>query len=395
MKIIFSLYLSFIFLLSGCSTTYYLKDGYQKTADEIDESLIDYRILLIGDAGEPSLDVKEPVLNAMEEIAKILPEKTINIFLGDNIYPFGMEAENDLMYFTTKSWLDEQINIMKDSGTEGIFIPGNHDWGDGGLDGWDRIKRMGEYIDLNKSSIEMLPKDGCPGPVVRDYGEKVRIIFLDSQWWLHNDIKPNKSNSNCNPVTETDIVNSVDSLIKNSGDRFVLIAAHHPLDTYGPHGGYFDWKAHIFPLLDFNKYLWIPLPVIGSIYPLSRMAGISPQDMSNSLYEDYVERMEGILSKYNNIIFASGHEHSLQVIKGINNNVYLVSGYGTAEHSNTLSYGDKTIFSVLYPGFIKLDFLKNNDVSLSVFIINDDGVCEKSFSTILFEDKNNFRKYTE
>jgi hypothetical protein len=85
----------------------------------------------------------------------------------------------------------------------------------------------------------------------------------------------------------------------------------------------------------------------------------------------------------------------LQVIKGINNNVYLVSGYGTAEHSNTLSYGDKTIFSVLYPGFIQLDFLNNRNVSLSVFIINDDGVCEKSFSTILFEDKNNFRKYTE
>ncbi|RPI72618.1 MAG: hypothetical protein EHM47_07930, partial [Ignavibacteriales bacterium] len=169
---------------------------------------------------------------------------------------------------------------------------------------------MGKYIDVNKPDIEILPKNGCPGPVVRDYGEKVRVIFLDSQWWLHNYLKPDSSNSECYPVNKYDIVDSVDNLIKNAGDRFVIIAAHHPLESYGPHGGFFDWKAHIFPLLDFNQYLWIPLPVIGSFYPLLRMAGVSSQDMSNSTNKDYVEGLKGILSKYSNIIYAAGHEHS-------------------------------------------------------------------------------------
>ncbi|RPI72617.1 MAG: hypothetical protein EHM47_07925 [Ignavibacteriales bacterium] len=132
---IFYCCLIFISIHSGCSTSYYIKPGYEKTAHEVDSNLIDYRILLIGDAGEPSPDYREPVLDAMEKRAMLFPEKTLNKFLGDNVYPFGLETEEDLFYTITKSRLDEQINIMKQSGTEGVFIPGNHDWGDGGLDG--------------------------------------------------------------------------------------------------------------------------------------------------------------------------------------------------------------------------------------------------------------------
>jgi hypothetical protein len=35
----------------------------------------------------------------------------------------------------------------------------------------------------------------------------------------------------------------------------------------GIHGGYFGIKQHIFPFTDMKKKLYIPLPVIGSIYP--------------------------------------------------------------------------------------------------------------------------------
>jgi hypothetical protein len=387
MKKLLFFYLPLLGFLSGCSTSYYLREGIEKSADNIDESLIDYRVLLIGDAGEPSRDHREPVLDAMEKRAGLIPEKTINIFLGDNVYPFGLESEDDIYYEIASGRLQEQIRVMKNSGTEGIFIPGNHDWGDGDKYGWDRIKRMCSYINQNNPTVQMLPKDGCPGPVVKDYGNKLRVIFIDTEWWLHNDNKPDSLNCACYPISKEGVISSVDSLIKTAGERLVLIAGHHPLNTYGPHGGYFDWKAHLFPLLDFNENLWIPLPVIGSIYPLIRMAGISPQDMSNSLYEDFIERMEAVISKYDKVIYTAGHEHSLQVIEGVNKNVYLVSGFGTASHHNSLSHGDKSILSILHPGFMQLDILKDNRIRLAVFIINGNGICEESFSSILFNEK--------
>src|SRR5690606_40732951 len=87
-------FISGVIFLSGCSISYYIKPGLKDYHPEPDTSLIDFRILLIGDAGEPSLDYREPVLDAMEKQAMIIPEKTLNIFLGDNIYPFGLEPGN-------------------------------------------------------------------------------------------------------------------------------------------------------------------------------------------------------------------------------------------------------------------------------------------------------------
>jgi hypothetical protein len=351
------LILLLIGFLSGCSTSYYLHDGFKKNVEDADELKIEYRILLIGDAGEPSLDEKEPVLQAIEERAALLPGKTINLFLGDNVYSNGFDTGDNAENETPIRRIEEQIKIIKNSGTEGIFIPGNHDWGDGSSDGWERIKQEGNYIDGYEPQIQILPKDGCPGPVCRDYGNILRIIFVDTQWWLQDDgYKPDSSNCNCFPVTKEGIINSIDSLIRTAADRNIIIAAHHPLNTYGEHGGHFDWKAHVFPLRALNHFLWIPASVIGSLYPLVRVSGFYPQDTANDLYKDFIERMEKVISKYHKVIYTSGHEHSLQVLKGVNDNIYLISGFGISAHFNSLSYGDKSILSVHSPGFMQLDF---------------------------------------
>ena len=381
---LFSFFL--VVFLYGCSTSYYLRDGLKKNVEDADESKIEYRILLIGDAGEPSLDEREPVLRAMEDKAALLPEKTVNIFLGDNIYPQGFNPGSDAENENSIRRIDEQIKIMKNSRTEGIFIPGNHDWGDGSSDGWERIKNEGKYIDRYEPQIQILPKSGCPGPAYKDYGNILRVIFIDTQWWLQDHNKPDTSNSDCYPVTKEGIINRIDSLIRTAGERIIIIAAHHPINTFGEHGGYFDWKVHIFPLRALNRFLWIPLPVIGSLYPLFRVAGLYPQDTSNDLYKDLIEKMEKVISKYPNIIYASGHEHTLQILEGINNNIYLISGFGTSVHINNVSYGDKSILSVLSPGFMQLDFLSGGKIRLGVYTVSENSeLAEEVFSTWLFE----------
>ena len=385
------LILSLFLLSAGCSTSLYIKENIEQGVPPSGDSDILYRILLIGDAGEPSPDFREPVLNAMENQASLLPDKTLNIFLGDNIYPYGFESISDKAECERR--LTEQIRVVENSHTSGIFIPGNHDWGNGNGDGWKKIKAQGEFISrLNSPDIQVLPEDGCPGPKSFDLGKSLRIIFLDTQWWLQDkNNKPLPGNCDCYPVTEDGIIHSLDSLIEDAGSKFIIVAGHHPLDSYGPHGGYFDWKANVFPLTEINKYLWIPLPIIGSAYPLARSLGISEQDISNSSYKNMKDKLEDVISKYSIrhqlIVYASGHEHSLQVIKGKGDNLYLISGYGTAVHANTLSYGEKSLFSALYPGFMQLDILDSNKVRLGVFIVNPEtGYSEEIFSMWLRQE---------
>jgi len=342
------------------------------------DSLIANRILLIGDAGDPSLTGHEPVLLAMQKQAIKLEEKSFILALGDNIYPYGMPSLEEDERADAESKFKQQLDLITNSNINAVFIPGNHDWAQGTEEGWNAIKNEQEFINSKYfPQIKFVPENGCPGPSVVEVGNKIKIIVLDSQWWLHSGRKP-LAGCNCN--SENQVVQTLDSLLTAFTKDLVIIAAHHPLASYGPHGGYFSWKDHVFPLLNINSNLWLPLPVIGSIYPLTRMMGISNQDMSNSEYQHYILRIEGLLKNHKNIIYASGHEHSLQILNGINNSFYLVSGFGTSSHHTELSKGDRTLFAASQPGFMQIDLYKDGNVQISVLEVDEKSNPIKVFS---------------
>ena len=345
---------------------------------------ISYKIILIGDAGEPAKDIKEPVLQALISEASINPDSTLVIFLGDNIYSDGLPAEDDPDRKEYERRIDEQINALIETGSHGVFVPGNHDWAQGNDECWERIIRQAEYVnDKEIDNVAFLPINGCPGPEVLDFGEQIRVIILDSQWWFQDEsLRPGPSDSLCSFCTEEDVTNALDSLISISQDKFVIIASHHPLSTYGPHGGYFTWQDHIFPLTNLNEYLWLPLPIIGSLYPLIRGSGVSSQDIASSEYQKFKFKVERVLSKYSGIVYASGHEHALQILEGVNNNIYVVSGAGIWGHvERALGEGDDTIFAGRFEGFITLNFLVDERIQLSVIkVINEKGDTENVFS---------------
>lgn len=341
-----------------------------------------YRVILIGDAGEPAKDYPEPVLVALKNQASLI-ESTVVIFLGDNIYPNGLPDKNDKKREEYETKLDQQINVVENAGVTSYFISGNHDWASDNDIGWEQVKRQADYIlSNNNSKIQFAPLNACPGPELANFGSKINLIFLDSQWWLQEKGRPDPESCNCSIYDEVDIVNSLDSLLNKSNNFFTIIAAHHPLSTHGPHGGHFTWKEHIFPLTEISDVLWLPLPIIGSSYPLSRNLGISNQDISSSVYENYITEMENVLSKYSGIIYASGHEHAIQIIDGVGDNTYIVSGAGSYDyHTRSIGVDDDTIFVGEYGGFVLIDLLKDDRIMLTVIkVINTNGDTEATFT---------------
>lgn len=345
---------------------------------------ITHRIILIGDAGEPAEDYDEPVLLAVTKSATVIQESTLVIFLGDNIYPNGLPPEDDADRKEYERRIDEQINAVLEAGASGIFIPGNHDWNEGNEDGWAQINRQSDYIlKYNNAGIQFFPNNGCPGPNLIEYTENINLIFLDTQWWLQDKgARPEPEDSICNFSTEESVIRALDSLLNLSQNKFTIIAAHHPLSTHGPHGGHFTWKDHIFPLTNLNEYLWLPLPIIGSLYPLVRGSGVSNQDLMNDDYQKMKTQIENVVMKYNNVLYSSGHEHALQVLQGKNENIYIVSGAGIWGHvEDSLGEGDDTLFAGRYPGFMVADFFNDGKIILSVIhVVDEYGNTDKVFS---------------
>ena len=93
-------------------------------------------------------------------------------FLGDNIYEVGAREEYRDEDFAL---LAAQADVLGDSpSVRGIFVPGNHDWGNGAGDAQARraMRVQQEWLtEMSRTrNVELLPSDACPGPAVLDVG---------------------------------------------------------------------------------------------------------------------------------------------------------------------------------------------------------------------------------
>lgn len=330
------------------------------------------RIILIGDAGDPSKKGKEPVLVAAERIASEVQDSTVIIFLGDNIYPFGLPDDSHPDRFYYENQILQQINVIINSKAKGFFIPGNHDWNRGNRDGLDYIKRQSDFVNkYSDEEVHFKPKNGCPGPDYYDFGEDLRIIFLDTQWWLQNKEFRYANNYNCDFTTEEAIIDNLRYLLSDES-KFIIISAHHPLISYGKHGGNFSTKTHLFPLTELNESFYLPLPIIGSIFAFVRNFGISQQDISNPIYASMKNNFENIIRQRSGVLYASGHDHVLQILKGVNDNLYVVSGAGIFDQADDyVGRGKETLYAEAVPGFFIVDFLSNHKIRLSAVKVKD------------------------
>ncbi len=344
---------------------------------------VDVSLYLVGDAGAPAPGV-EPVLQALAtDLASWDTEKVV-VFLGDNIYPRGLPAASSSSRGESENALNRQLDVLRADQVSGIFVPGNHDWDHSGADGWNAIRRQADHIDTYAGDLAtMLPRGGCPGPAVRDIGQRVRLLLLDTQWWLHSEAKPTHPHSRCPADSEAEVTTALREALRTSGNRVAVVVAHHPLRTAGSHGGYFDWDQHIFPLRELNEWLWVPLPVIGSIYPLARNLGVSPQDLSSALNRRLRDSLRAAFTDVPPLVYAAGHEHSLQVILGEREAYALVSGAGVFGHTSPVDCPEDWLFCAGDAGYMRIDFMHNGRNRLAVLAVSREGEQSEVFSMFL------------
>jgi len=358
------------FLASGCShkTPYYDPEFDRNQPILISQDKILQRFLLIGDTGEPG--EPEPVLETLRKWASQKSTSTMVIFLGDNIYPSGLPDESHPKYNENLRKIRAQVEVVKRSGARAVFIPGNHDWVNGGETGLQAIQRQRKYIigELNDEK-SFLPADVCPGPAYLDFSE-VRLIILDTDFWINKKLL---WDSNCPQSDKESFLEKYKKLITTAGEKEVVVVAHHPLDSHGPHGGFFDWKDHIFPLTRLENWLWVPLPIIGSLYPLTRWYLIEyDEDLNSTIYREMIEEFSQVMSGQPPLIYAAGHDHNLQVLQGGSSVEYiLVSGAGSQSEITNVGHGDNTLFAHLHTGFMAVDFLEDGRVLLQVIEPSD------------------------
>jgi len=343
---------------------------------------VETTLFLIGDAGAPAPG-GEPVLHALAQALGSAAGDRVVVFLGDNVYPRGLPDSAAPDRPEMERRLDTQMDVVLGAGARGIFVPGNHDWAWHGPDGWDAIRRQGRWIaERGGPAVTLLPGDGCPGPSVVDVGRRLRLVLLDTQWWLHGGPKPGPG-SGCRAADESAVADSLRADLARAEGRAVVVAAHHPLESAGEHGGFFGIEDHLFPLRAVRRWLWVPLPGLGSIYPLARQNGISNQDQTGPVNRRMREMLEAAMHDHPPLVWASGHEHNLEVLEGTRPRWLLVSGAGIYGHEGPAFRRTAMRFGSDDAGFMRIEFLADGRARLGVLAVDREGCSTERFAVWL------------
>ena len=337
------------------------------------------RMFLVGDAGELS-DGHHAVCDWLKQHVNWNDSSNVLVYLGDNIYPHGMPPEGSRDLDEARKILDYQVSVVAGKRARAYFVPGNHDWKQGKPGGWGQVQREGAYLDsLQLPNVGLLPKDGCPGPVEVAVGEKMVLVCMDSEWWLQQDDRP-EVESGCDCKDEKSIINALKDIISTYPDKLIVLAMHHPFYTHGEHGGYFTLKQHIFPLTDLSPGLFIPLPVIGSVYPLVRGVFGNAQDTRSPRYKDLIAQVEEVIKGHPNVVHVAGHEHTLQLLQH-DSVYYVVSGAGSK--STRVRMGKYSLFARQGPGFAVIELHESGKPEIKFYTTDAKDLEQTSYTAAM------------
>jgi len=332
-------------------------------------------VFLLGDAGRPKKPV-DPVLVALEadiEAARLaFPAAEVAVaFLGDNVYENGVPERGSSGYEEYVRRLMAQVDVLgerasgKAAPVRGVFIPGNHDWAGNRDDGWERILRQDELLSEAASDrgidVALLPAGGCPGPEVVDVAGSVRLITIDTQWWLRTGPKPIGADSPCGTRSVEELLQRLDAQMASATGRLVIVLAHHPVASGGPHGGH----------LAFKEWLW---PTYNLLYYPYRKLTRPLQDLDSEPYAAMIAGLLEVYAEHPPLLMASGHDHNLQVIEGDLPRYQLVSGAGSKRRSvrKTTDPRFESLFWSDSNGYMRLDVHADNRVRLAVTVVEKD-----------------------
>ncbi len=316
---------------------------------------VDAVVFLIGDAGVARSE-SSPVLRRLGAEVEYWSQRLERdsavtvVFLGDNVYPVGVRDRSHREFPTDSARLWSQVSTLagpsaRQRGAVGLFLAGNHDWGNTtGEAGVARLRNQSHLLDAARAQgigVSMVPAPGEAGPWVRDVRSNVRLMALDTHWFLQAP----------DAVTRTDFFAEVRQALEDAEDRHVIMLAHHPYQSAGPHG-----------LLSPGD------EGFGILYLLHR-SGTLVQDLNSPVYRDFRGRLDGALRSVGKrpLVFAAGHDHSLQVLDPDSDDgpeTVLVSGSGSK--LTPLTDADNLRYGASRPGYMSLVFRRNEAVDLYV-----------------------------
>jgi len=282
----------------------------------------------------------------------------------------------------TEKALDLLFGLVEDlEQSQLIFTPGDMDWNNSEKDGLEMVRELEKLVENRKGGSNIfLPSEGCPGPEVVDISPHLRLILINTQWWMHPYDIPEAPDADCNNLTREEFTESLEEYIEDSEGKNILIVGHHPLRSAGVYGGHMTLENHLFPFADTKPGNRIPVPVLGSFHAAYRQNVGTVRDMANENYQDFIDHLSEIFTRHPGLIYTSAHDYNLQLLN-YEGGYQLVSG-SIFENKHSGKEQDQ-LFVSSSCGYAKLEYFSSGKIRISYFEAGEQEGTEL-FSSLLF-----------
>ena len=321
-----------------------------------------YRVFLVGNvaaeagAATPALDaLHAQLVEAGEQSAVVLLGDQLRRPLPDSLAANWAEREASL----------ERIAALVD-GYPGrvVVLPGDRDWGDGA---GDALERQADWLAARLGRDVLRPEGGLAGPAVVELTDDIILVALDTEWWLRDPgDRATGEIDDAEIESEVDVIVRLTEILADYDDERIIVAGHHPTFSTGERAGRYTLRQHLFPLTDLWRPLYVPLPIVGSAYPVFRSYFGGRQDFSNEEYRELREALPEVIRTHDGVVYASSHEYGLQYIPfrtdALELQHHVVSGGGVEGRPLAGGYGAG--FAQGSAGFASLQFYEDDTMWL-------------------------------
>ena len=373
-------YVLLLFVASCTSTKPYIADKFNdwESIQAPPNSELTYKVFLIGDVGGNPENGTTLALNLLSNELVDAGENAAVIFLGDNLYCCGLPDSASDDRTLSEERLRAQMNAVKSFKGRIVFIPGNRDWNNAKSGGLEALARAEEFIEsyLDRGNV-FRPDNGFPGPDEIKLTNRVKLIVLDTEWWLTRFERGEGEYNDFDIEEDGDFLIALDEVVKRNRKDDLLVVGHHPIYSNGRHAGRFPPKAHLFPLTELYENAYVPFPIVGTLALLYfRYAG-SRQDLTNRRYRALTNALLRVFGEHESIIYAAGHEHNFQYFNGVSHD-FIVSGGGSK--TTYVAPGGKAGFTYASLGFSTLNYYQDGSIWMTMWAVSE----ENSAGTVVF-----------
>jgi len=323
-------------LLAGCATSGPHRAPDHRALPDLPAGDVAFEVFLLGNTADGGSDA---VLRAVADEAVRAGEASAVVLLGDQTTA-GLPDSSDAGFARAAAQIDRLAEPLRRVPGRVVVLPGDRDWAEGRRG----LRRQARALQAALGDTVMAPVDQSGGPLQIELADGLRLIALDTGWWLRDpDDRPEGEAEGEDVRSPSDVALLLERVLAETDDDRRVVVGHHPLRSIGAYAGY--------------RSAGRATATLGLAPLVDQTVGLGAQSLAAPRYRAFREAMDVVVGRVDGVVYASSHEQSLQAFDVHRSEVIgqteLISGTGGGAVRG-VSAGRDAAFAAARPGYQRL-----------------------------------------